>query len=126
MKLRKLIAAGLCSLFGSTGAACAADAIYPGADTVEYTTPSGWTFTVAPYGWLAGLEGDVGARGRTTHIDASIGDILDNMDIGVMGVAEARYERFGVFTDLNYVALGLRRHAVWNSGKQRGFHGARA
>ena len=31
MKIRKLIAAGLCSLFGSAGAASAADAIYAGA-----------------------------------------------------------------------------------------------
>ena len=43
--------------------------------------------------------------GRTTHVDESFGDILDNLDIGVMGVAEARYERFGVFTDLVYVQL---------------------
>ena len=43
--------------------------------------------------------------GRTTHIDESFGDILDNLDIGFMGVAEARYERFGVFTDLVYVKL---------------------
>jgi hypothetical protein len=47
----------------------------------------------------------VGAGGRTTHIDASIGDILSNFDIAAMGVAEARYERFGFFTDLVYVRL---------------------
>ena len=105
MKIRKFIAAGLCSLFGSAGAALAAEAIVPGPNTVEYTTASGWTFTVAPYGWFAGLEGDVGARGRTTHVDESIGDILDKFDIGFMGVAEARYDRFGVFTDLVYVRL---------------------
>ena len=106
MKLRKLMAAGLCSLFGSVGAAGAADAIVPGAKPVEYTTPSGWTFTIAPYGWLAGIEGDVGcSAGRTAHVDESFGDILDNLDIGFMGVAEARYERFGVFTDLVYVRL---------------------
>ncbi|WP_244555078.1 hypothetical protein [Mesorhizobium prunaredense] len=103
--MRNLIVAGLCSLFGSIGAASAADAVYPGANTVEYKDPSGWTFTVSLYGWLAGLEGDVGAGGRTAHVDATIGDILDNLDIAVMGLAEARYERFGVFTDLNYVKL---------------------
>jgi opacity protein-like surface antigen len=105
MKLRIMVTAGLCGLLGPVGEAAAADAIYPGAETVEYKTPSGWTFTVAPYAWLAGLEGDVGVGGRTTHIDASFGDILSNFDIAVMGVAEARYERFGVFTDLNYVRL---------------------
>ena len=105
MKIHNLVAAGLCSLLGSVSAASAADAVYAGPNTVEYETPSGWTFTIAPYGWLAGLEGDVGARGRTTHVDESIGDILDNLDIALMGVAEARYERFGVFTDLVYARL---------------------
>ena len=116
MKIRKFIAAGLCSFFGSIGSALTADAIVPGPNTVEYTTASGWTFTVAPYGWFAGLEGDVGARGRTTHVDQSIGDILDKFDVGLMGVAEARYDRVGVFTDLVYVRLwtpAIRRLAFW-------------
>ena len=52
-----------------------------------------------------GSRATVGSGGRTAHVDASIGDILDNLDIAVMGLAEARYERFGVFTDLNYVQL---------------------
>jgi hypothetical protein len=90
---------------GSMSLASAADQIYPGADAVEHQTPSGWTFTVAPYVWLAGLDGNVGAGGITTHVDASIGDILSNFDIAVMGVAEARYEQFGIFTDLVYVRL---------------------
>ena len=105
MKLHKLTAICLGCLVGCAGAAGAADVMVPGATPVEYNTPSGWTFTIAPYGWLAGIEGDVGARGRTTHIDESFGDILDNLDIGFMGVGEARYERFGVFTDLVYVKL---------------------
>ena len=105
MNVSKLISAGLFSLFWAAGAAGAADAVIPGADAVEYTTPSGWTFNVALYGWLAGLEGDVGVRGRTAHVDASFSDVLEDLDIGVMGFAEARYERFGVFTDLNYVKL---------------------
>lgn len=101
---RKIPCAGVL-LMGSMSLASAADQIYPGADKVEYQTPSGWTFTVAPYGWLAGLEGNVGAGGVTTHVDAGVGDILSNFDIAVMGVAEARYERFGLFTDLVYVRL---------------------
>ena len=109
MKLRMILVVCLCSLFGSMGAASAADAIYPGANTIGYEFPSGWTFSFSMYGWLAGLEGDVGAGGRTTHVDASIDDILSNMDIAVMGLAEARFERFGVFTDLNYVKLSTSR-----------------
>ncbi len=104
MKTRILLAVGLFA-FGPIGVAAAADPIYPGAESVEYKDASGWTFTVAAYGWLAGLKGNVGAGGRTAHVDASIGDVLSNFDIGVMGLAEARYQRFGVFTDFNYVRL---------------------
>lgn len=93
-------------LAGSIASAAAADQIFPGANTVEYQTPSGWTFTVSGYAWLAGIEGNVGVGGRVAHVDASIGDILSNFDIGVMGLAEARYQRFGLFTDFNYVQLG--------------------
>jgi hypothetical protein len=104
VKIRILLAVGLFA-FGPVGVAAAADPIYPGAESVEYKDASGWTFTVAAYGWLAGLKGNVGAGGRTAHVDASIGDVLSNFDIGVMGLAEARYQRFGVFTDFNYVRL---------------------
>ena len=104
MKTRILLAVGLFA-FGPIDVAAAADPIYPGAESVEYNDASGWTFTVAAYGWLAGLKGNVGAGGRTAHVDASIGDVLSNFDIGVMGLAEARYQRFGVFTDFNYVRL---------------------
>jgi hypothetical protein len=99
------IVLGLCCLAMPIAPALAADPVYPGAETVEYQTPSGWTFTIAPYGWIAGLEGDIGVGGHVAHVDASFGDILQNFDIAVMVVAEARYERFGVFTDLMYVQL---------------------
>ena len=104
MKTLILLAVGLFA-FGPVRVAAASDPIYPGAESVEYKDASGWTFTVAAYGWLAGLKGNVGAGGRTAHVDASIRDVLSNFDIGVMGLAEARYERFGVFTDFNYVRL---------------------
>lgn len=88
MKTRILLAVGLVT-FGPVGVATAADQIYPGAESVEYKDASGWTFTIAAYGWLAGLKGNVGAGGRTAHVDASIGDVLSKFDIGVMGLAEA-------------------------------------
>ncbi|WP_338893704.1 hypothetical protein [Sinorhizobium meliloti] len=109
MQIRQLIAANLFALFGSVGTAGAADEIYAGANTVEYETPSGWTFSVGTYGWLSGIEGDVGARGRTTGINASFDDIMSNFDVGFMGLAEARYGRFGIFTDLNYIKLSASR-----------------
>jgi hypothetical protein len=61
MKLRIIVAAGLCGLLGPVGVAAAADAVVPAQNTVKYKTASGWTITIARYAWLAGLEGDVGA-----------------------------------------------------------------
>lgn len=105
MKARLLTAACLWAVIGPVNAAIAADPVYPGGTTVEYKDPSGWTFSVTGYAWLAGLEGDVGVNGNVAHVDASIGDVLSNFDIGYMSVAEARYERFGVFTDVVYGKL---------------------
>jgi hypothetical protein len=77
------------------------------ADLVPPAEPeSGWTFTVIPYVWLAGIEGDVAAFGApTVDVDLSIGDVLDHFDIGLMGAAEARYERFSFAADLLWVKL---------------------
>jgi hypothetical protein len=105
MKTNRLALAAILVISAGTGAAVAADGSFPATETAQHTTEVGWTFTASPYGWLAGVEGTVGARGRTAHVDASIGDILSDFDIALMGVAEARYDRFGVFTDLMYVQL---------------------
>lgn len=41
----------------------------------------GWTFSVAPYFWMAGLSGDTSQFGLpTVHMDANFGDILGNLD----------------------------------------------
>jgi hypothetical protein len=66
-----------------------------------------WSFTFAPYLWLAGQQGTVGTLAGlpASEIDVSTGDILDNLDIGLMGVAEARKGRFGVVTELFYIGI---------------------
>ena len=50
----------------------------------------GWTFEVTPYLFAAGLNGTAGARGIEADVDASFSDIWDNLDIGLMGLFEAR------------------------------------
>jgi hypothetical protein len=51
---------------------------------------SEWTFTIAPYLWAAGLQGDIGLFGRQpVHVDMSFGDIFDNLRFGGMVVGEA-------------------------------------
>ena len=39
--------------------------------------------SLTPYLWMAGLGGDVGFRSQSGSIDASFGDILKNVKIGL-------------------------------------------
>ena len=51
---------------------------------------AGWEFEVTPYLFSEGLSGTVGARGIEADVDASFSDIWDNLDLGLMGLFEAR------------------------------------
>src|SRR5262245_54578093 len=65
-----------------------------------------WTFTVVPYIWFAGLNGDVAAFGSPeVDADISFSEVLDHLDMGLMGAAEARYGRFSLATDLLWAKL---------------------
>jgi hypothetical protein len=83
------------------------------AQAADYTPPSeppaesAWEFTLVPYLWGAGLEGDVGLFGlEPQEIDLSLSDILKNFDIGFMAAGEARNGRFILGTDILYIKLG--------------------
>ncbi len=67
---------------------------------------SEWVFTVAPFSGARRVKGDVAAFGApTVEVDVSISDVLKHFDIGVMGVAEARHDRFSLISDLLWVKL---------------------
>ena len=67
---------------------------------------SGWTFTVAPYFWMAGLSGDTSQFGLpVVHMDADFGDILSHLDFAFMAAGEARNDRFSVIGDVIYTKL---------------------
>jgi hypothetical protein len=60
--------------------ALAADVVQEPLAPVE-PQESGWTLTVAPYLWMAGLDGDVGVFGRgPVPVDQRFGDILDDLE----------------------------------------------
>lgn len=66
-----------------------------------------WHFAVAPYFWMAGLDGEISVRGAPeVSVDASFSDILENFDFGLLGHFEARRNRWGFGTDLIYLNLG--------------------
>ncbi|MBN9669827.1 hypothetical protein [Roseibium aggregatum] len=100
---RILFAFGLLAAIASPGHA--ADLAGPTVATPPPpATPSRWQFTFAPYIWTAGIGGDVGQFGLPpVSMSESIGDVLSSLDVGLMAVAEIRYDRFIVSTDLSYV-----------------------
>ena len=98
--LKSLAAAALMALALPFGAARAAD-LPPVPDS------SDWVFTVALYGWGAGISGDVGVFGLPPqNVDLSFSDVFQNLDFAVMGLGEARKGRFMLGVDATYTNVG--------------------
>ncbi len=77
----------------------------------------GWSFNLAPYGWLAGVSSKIntptpGGGVATTNVSVPFGEILDDLRFGVMLAGEARYDRFSVLTDVMYINLGMNLNAA--------------
>jgi hypothetical protein len=80
-------------------------------DTVSFQpAPSSdaWRVDVNLQAWLLGVTGDVGARGATTNVDASFGDILEASDsiLAFSGRVEVRKNDWGVYLDGLYANIG--------------------
>ena len=62
---------------------------------------SDWEFTIAPYGWMAGIEGDLGTVPGfpSAPVDLSFGDILEDLDYGFFLFASARNGSWVIFLD---------------------------
>lgn len=65
----------------------------------------GWWFHSTMHSWMAGIDGDVGIRGLSADVDASIGDVLDNLDFAYMTHLEFGYNRWGIGLDGVYAKL---------------------
>jgi len=64
-----------------------------------------WSFELTPYLWAAGMNGDIEVKNRTANVDPSFGDLFKDLDFGVMGAAEVRYDRWGFLLDGLYMKL---------------------
>ncbi|MBS7538877.1 hypothetical protein [Ancylobacter lacus] len=91
----------------AAGPAGAADLSNPAAipvkaDPAAAAAPaSDWRFQLTLYGWLTGLNGDIGVRDRpTVPLDASISDVLKNLDGAVMGSFLAQNSQWLFIADL--------------------------
>lgn len=97
------LAIAACIVGGATLTSRAADMPSPVAPMPETAERDGWTFTVAPYFWMAGLDGRMAQFGSpVVDIHQSFSDILHDFDFGLMAISEARKGRFTIFNDLQY------------------------
>lgn len=67
-----------------------------------------WEFQLAPYAWLAGLEGDVDAFPLLPPVNVDLDfwdDVFKNLDGALMLVGEARKGHYGVIVDVVYTDL---------------------
>lgn len=75
----------------------------------QSSSSSDWEFAFAPYLYASGISGTVGARGRVLEVDASFGNVLENLDIGLMGTMEARKGKFVFVSDLIWTKMSAER-----------------
>lgn len=107
MKLFVATSIALCALYGKYSSAHAGDML-PVSPRLESnsTEPDQWHFSVSPYFWAAGIDGKVGQFGLTpTRLKSDFSSILNDLDFSFMGVAEARYDRYSLFSDVMYTKI---------------------
>jgi hypothetical protein len=68
-----------------------------------------WQFVSLSYLWLPGMSGTVGARGNNTRASVSPTSLVENINIGIMGAFEARYNRWSVPLDYVWVRLSDKK-----------------
>jgi len=68
-------------------------------------TTDDWQFEATPYLIMAGMDGEIGLRGHTADVDASFGDILDNLEAGFMGMITAQQGPWTAGFDFIYMKL---------------------
>jgi len=84
------------------------------ANKTETSPDKGWSFSVAPYVWGAGIEGTIATLPPlpAVDVDFSFKDIIKNTNIGFMGVAELRKGRFGLISDIVWLSLSAKSSAI--------------
>lgn len=94
------------------GAAAIAADLPPAPSSIvepQAAMPLEWSFRFVPYGWLTSLNGTQTVRGRSTKVDASFIDIVENSDtlVALMGTVEARRGPFALYGDLVWTKVGV-------------------
>ena len=78
-----------------------------GNSLAEAAEDAGWRFSFSPYIWAARLKGDVATLppAGPVEVDVSFGDILEDLDLALMGIGQARKGRIGIWGDVFYAKL---------------------
>ncbi len=95
------------NLVAETNAATVAPASKAIGSTLEATS-SDWTYTIAPYVWTPAMSGTTGAKGYKVDSYMSMGDVLEDLELGAMLTGEARKGDFALTTDFIYSQLSDR------------------
>lgn len=76
-----------------------------GPPQVENAPDDQWHLSVSPYLWFPGVHGTVGAFNRDAGFAASAGDLISHLRLGLMGSAEARYDKVLFPMDMMWIRL---------------------
>jgi len=72
-----------------------------------------WRYSVTPYAWGMGITGSVSHNGSSLgEVKLTPGNILSDLKMAAMLVAEARYGRLGLYLDGMYGDLGATKSRV--------------
>ena len=69
----------------------------------------GWKFVLAPYMWMAGINGDVRVRSIPASVKAGFSDVWDSLELGGMIHLEASKKNWTLLFDGAYLGLGDAR-----------------
>lgn len=88
----------------------------PSSITASSTTSSvtdKWSYSITPYLWALGVRGSISHNSLSTgQVKLTPGDLLSDINMAAMVVAEARYNKYGLYLDAMYGDLGKSNSKV--------------
>lgn len=71
-----------------------------------------WSVIVSPYIWTASLKGDAALAGLDAAVDIPFSDIVEHLDLALMGNVELTDGRFGVYVDGQHVSTSQHEQVL--------------
>jgi len=93
------------------GAALLGALLFPTASAFAEET-NHWRVDTSLNLFLAGLSGDVTARGIPAELDLSFGDIVENLEFAAAGRITVGYDRWSLSTEVSFMGLGASTRAA--------------